>query len=161
MLSTLSADEFTISPSPIVRGHLPSSTKKFNCRAMLAAEIIPALVSTPCPSLSISFASATAKQRHKSHHLPLGFVQQYLSLYCLPSPSSSLSPLTSTSPSLSPFTSCFPFDFAVPFSPPWVSCSPSLSSMSLPSPESILPPLGAAQSAQFSSSSFSSIVSSQ
>ena len=59
---------------------------------MLPALIIPALVSPPCTSLPLTFPSATAKQRHESYHLPLGFVQQYLSLYRFPSPSPSLSP---------------------------------------------------------------------
>jgi hypothetical protein len=60
-----------------------------------------------------------------------------------------------------PFPSFVPFPYPVPFSPPCVSSSPSLSSLSLPSPGQLLPPLGALGSAQFSSSSSSSIISSQ
>ena len=60
-----------------------------------------------------------------------------------------------------PFTSFVPFPFPVPFSPPCVSSPPSPLSLSLPSPGQFLPPLGAPGSAQFSSSSYSSIISSQ
>jgi hypothetical protein len=47
---------------------------------MLPALNIPALISPLCPSLPLTFSSATAKQRHKRYHLLLGCVQQYLSL---------------------------------------------------------------------------------
>ena len=52
---------------------------------MLLALNIPALVSPLCPIVPLTFASATAKQRHKRYHLPLGFMKQYCSLYHFPS----------------------------------------------------------------------------
>jgi hypothetical protein len=60
-----------------------------------------------------------------------------------------------------PFPSFVPFPFPVPISLPCVSSSPSPSSLSLSSPERLRPPLSAPGSAQFSSSSSSSIISSQ
>jgi len=75
---------------------------------MLPRLIIPALVSPPCPSLPLTFPSATAKQRQERYHLLLGCVKQYLSLHRFPSPSPSLSPCCLQSPFLSPFYPLFP-----------------------------------------------------
>jgi len=57
---------------------------------MLPALNIPTLVSPLCLSLSHTFHTATAKQRHERYYLPLGFVLQYLSLHRFPSPSRSI-----------------------------------------------------------------------
>ena len=75
---------------------------------MLPALNLPTLVSPLCPTLPYTFPSATAMQQHERYHLPLGFVQQYLSIYHFPSPSPSLLPLRSPSPSPSPSHRLFP-----------------------------------------------------
>jgi len=124
---------------------------------MLPALKIPTPVSPPCPILHLTFPSATPKQRHERYHLPLGFVQQYIYRYRFPSPSPSVSPSCPQSPFLSPSNPVFPSQSQ---SLSHFPTSPSPSSLSLPSPGRLLPPLGAPGSAQFSSSSSSSIISS-
>jgi hypothetical protein len=80
---------------------------------------------------------------------------------CLTIPFPLLFPFPFPCPFPFPFPSLVRFPFPVPFAPPCVSSSPSPLSLSLPSPGWLLPPLGAPGSAQFSSSSSSSIISSQ
>jgi len=75
---------------------------------ILPAINIPTLVSPRCPSLPLTFPSATAKQRHDRYHLPLGLVQHYLSLYRVTSPSPSLSPSRPQLRSLSTTHPLFP-----------------------------------------------------
>ena len=75
---------------------------------MLLAVNIPALVSSPCPSLPLTFPSATAKQQHERYHLPWGLFNNTFSLYRFPSPSSCRSPSRPQSPSLSPSHPLFP-----------------------------------------------------
>jgi len=60
-----------------------------------------------------------------------------------------------------PFPSFVPFPFLVPVSPPCVTSSPSLSSLSMRWLRRLLPQLSAPGSAQLSSSSSSLIISSQ
>jgi len=52
---------------------------------------VPAVVSLPCPSLPHTFPSATATQPLNRYDIPLGFVEQYLSLCRFCGPSASLS----------------------------------------------------------------------
>jgi len=143
---------------------------------MLQALNIPALVSPPCPiplapcSLSIALCAFSGKVCIPiPFALPLPFPFLFPFPFAFPDPfpfscpfPSSVALLFSFSSSIAfrfPFSSFAPVCFLVPYSPPCMSSSHSLSSVSLPLPAWLLPPLGARGSAQFSSSSLWNISS--
>jgi hypothetical protein len=103
----------------------------------------------------ISFCNGKATAREISSPPGVGLTIPFPLSFHFPFPSSVAFPFTF------PFPSVVPFPFMVLFSLPWVSSSSSLSSLSLPSPEQILPPFGPLGSDLFSSSSSSSIISFQ
>jgi len=145
---------------------------------MLQALNIPALVSPPCPiplapcSLSIALCAfsgkvcipipfALALPFPFLFPFPFAFPDPFPFPFSCPFPSSVALPFSFSS-SIAfrfPFSSFAPVCFLVPYSPPCMSSSHSLSSVSLPLPAWLLPPLGARGSAQFSSSSLWNISS--